>query len=51
MKLKETDDSGMPPQIVGPIGSSGAGADTFVVGDDDLDGEEDSFEYVRNIET
>jgi len=36
VQLKETDDSGMPPQIVGAeTGNGVAGPDTFVIGDDD----------------
>lgn len=45
VKLKESDDSGVPPQIVG---GDAADAETFVIGDDDLD--EDGFEYVHDVE-
>jgi len=45
--LKELDDigGGVPPQIVG---GDAADAETFVIGDDDL--EEDGFEYIHDVE-
>lgn len=47
-QLKESDDSGMPPQIVG---ANGAGdVETFVIGDDDVDAEDEGFEYVHDVE-
>lgn len=51
VQLKETDDSGMPPQIVG----AGDGLDNFVIGEDDEENEhlsehlsDDAFEYVQD---
>lgn len=48
MKLKEIDDSGVPPQIVG--GDAVNDAETFVIGDDDAEMEEEGFEYVHDVE-
>jgi len=42
VKLKEIDDSGMPPQIVGSMPVGSLDPDTFVTGDDDLDGDDGS---------
>lgn len=36
----------MPPQIVG----ADADAETFVIGDDDVDPEDEGFEYVHDVE-
>lgn len=48
--LRDIDDSGMPPQIVG-AGADDPGAETFVIGgDEDADWEDEDFEYVRDVE-
>lgn len=44
-KLRESDESGIPPQIVG---GDAADAETFVIGDDDL--EEDGFAFIHDVE-
>jgi len=47
VQLKESDDSGMPPVIVG---SGDVDPGTFVIGEDDGDAEEEGFEYVHDVE-
>jgi hypothetical protein len=47
VQLKETDDTGMPPQIVG---GDAIDTETFVIGDDDIDAEDEGFEYVHDVE-
>lgn len=37
VKLKEDEESGMPPQIVGQTGEEDAGFDAFVIGDDETE--------------
>lgn len=49
VQLKDTEESGMPPQIVGFKAGEPAGPDTFVIGDDDEEGFE-SARYVNDME-
>jgi len=48
VQLKD-EDLGMPPQIVGSIDGGALDPDTFVIGDDDLDAEDEDFECVHDV--
>lgn len=48
VQLKD-EDSGMPPQIVGSVDGVALDPDTFVIGDDDVDAEDEDFEYVHDV--